>query len=184
MGVGGNLGKWAGNFDGAWDQPRYLLHARQVFQPLHHGGGQILRISSPFICARMARADWCGHHAEHVRFCLSYIYQVALLGLILLNMINYERGGVCSKLYFTGVLIEEWLNLLTLTIVYWENASSAVTSSGERQNGHKNTARPATHGGLACRVTGLVCERSADRIAPPISWEMGLRRKVLGLSVQ
>ena len=34
-------------------------------------GSQILRICSLFIRARTARADWCEHHAEHVRFRLA-----------------------------------------------------------------------------------------------------------------
>ena len=58
--------------------------------------------------------------------------------------------------------------LLTLTAAivtkyYWENASGAIASSREHLNVQENAGRAATHGGLACRVMGLVCERSADR---------------------
>ena len=55
--------------------------------------------------------------------------------------------------------------LLTLTVAivkkyYWENALSII----------KNAGWAATHGGLACRVRRLVCDRSTDQIPgePPI----------------
>ena len=57
---------------------------------------------------------------------------------------------------------------LTLTsahiLNFTKNAPSVITSSSQHLNGHQIADRAATQAGLAYRVMGLVCERSADRI--------------------
>ena len=82
----------------------------------------------------------------------------------------------CKKCIINPKSQTAWI----VTKYYLENASSAIALSREHLYVHQNAGRAATHGGLACRVTGLVCERSADRnpgsyhiIAHPISRQIG-----------
>ena len=65
-------------------------------------------------------------------------------------------------------LLAETDNLITLTLstnfYYSENDLSAITSSSKHLNGHQIVAWDswaATRAGLAYRVMGLVCKRSA-----------------------
>ena len=62
------------------------------------------------------------------------------------------------------IIVTLTLTAAIVTKYYWENASSVIASSREHLYAHQNAGRAATHGGLARRFMGLVCERSADRI--------------------
>ena len=86
---------------------------------------------------------------------------------LLLRLISHIREYLLGQTILMLIShIQEYLLTLTAAIVtkyYSENASGAIASSREHLNVQENADRAATHGGLACRVMGLVCERSADR---------------------
>ena len=58
--------------------------------------------------------------------------------------------------FFCGLKLPGLYSIWT----YGLSASSVIASSQEHLNGQQNAGRAVTHGGMACWVTGLRCERS------------------------